>query len=101
MTEPTFTCAREGCGEEYTKKTHNQKYHNDECCRLATNRRIMQNYYAKRDRKSGKERICTNCETTKLSRYNDGDLCSACKSKSKDEANNALTAMIMNTQLVA
>jgi len=41
-------CSREDCGKEFNQKTHNQKYCSDECCRIATNRRIMEKYYEKK-----------------------------------------------------
>jgi hypothetical protein len=65
------------CGAEYARKTHNQRYCTAECCRLATNERIMERYYERRDNRRGKERVCKRkgCNTT-LSRYNDELLCS-------------------------
>lgn len=89
-------CAREGCDNEYIKKTHNQKYCSDECCKIATNQRIMVGYYKTRDRKRGVERWCEVCEQTKLSRYNPSDICSACKTKRIAEANNAAANMLRN-----
>ena len=44
-------CAREECGIEFEQKTHNQKYCSDECCRIATNKRIMDKYYKKKQLK--------------------------------------------------
>ena len=41
-------CANSECKKDFAPKTHNQKYHNDECCRIATNRRIMEKYYDKK-----------------------------------------------------
>lgn len=65
------------CDEPFDRKTHNQRYCSAECCRLATNERIMERYYERRDNRRGRERVCgrTGCET-KLSRYNDDDYCS-------------------------
>ena len=97
----TFVCAREGCEEEFTKATHNQKYHNDECCRLATNQRIMLGYYKTRDRQRGVERWCEVCQLTKLSRYNPSDVCSACKAGRITEANNAVVDMLKNASIVS
>lgn len=76
------TCARNGCTQEFEKRTHNQKYCSDECCRLATNEKIMIRYYENKDRKSGKPRHCAGrgC-SQKLSRYNDGDYCASCVTK--------------------
>lgn len=94
-------CAREGCGKTYTKKTHNMKYCTDECCRLATNSRIMVDYYKNRDRKQGVVRWCSVCETTKLSRYNRSEICNGCKAKRVTEANSAVANMLKNAQLVS
>lgn len=87
-------CAREGCNEEFVAATHNQKFHNSECCRIATNQRIMQKYYAKRDQKAGKVRYCKKCKTTRLSRYNDLDICGSCQTATITAANNAVAHML-------
>jgi len=65
------------CKKEFDRKTHNQKYCDADCCRKATNERIMQRYYEKRDNRRGKERMCIakGC-TTRLSRYNEEEVCS-------------------------
>lgn len=94
-------CANEGCSERFEKKTHNQIYHSDECCRQATNRRIMEKYYANRDRKQGKTRLCKQCKATKLSRYNESDTCSACAAKIEENKNNSVLDMIFNSSLIA
>lgn len=78
-------CAREECQLEFEKNTHNQKYCGAECCRIETNRRIMEKYYARRDQRLGKVRYCDLCRTTKLSRYNDSHICGSCKMKSAEE----------------
>jgi hypothetical protein len=97
----TFICAREGCEEEFVKSTHNQKYHNDECCRLATNQRIMIGYYKTRDRQRGVERWCEVCKETKLSRYNPSDICSACKTRRVADANESAVNMLRNATFVS
>lgn len=73
-------CARDECDEMFVAKTHNQIYHDDECCRIATNKRIMERYYERKQKRSGQRRVCNGngCDTL-LSRYNDGDLCSMCE----------------------
>lgn len=96
MTDNTLTCANEGCDIEFEPKTHNQKYHSDECCRLATNRRIMEKYYARRDQRQGKTRYCKICGETKLSRYNDSQVCGSCKLSSEIKANNSVADMLAN-----
>jgi len=78
-------CAYEPCGKEFDRKTHNQKYCDAECCRKATNERIMERYYEKRDARSGSiERKCQRC-SKKLSRYNENAHCGACSSLKKPE----------------
>lgn len=94
-------CARNGCEEKFTKKTHNQKYCSDECCRLATNERIMEKYYLRRDRRQGKTRYCNICEVTRLNRYNDSQICSSCKSKKEIAKNEAVANMFRNASLVS
>lgn len=73
---PSIHCAYESCGKEFEKKTHNQKYCDSDCCRKATNERIMLRYYEKRDNRRGKERYCNakGC-SMHLSRYNEEDYC--------------------------
>ena len=75
-------CSNDGCENEFEKTTHNQKYCSDECCREATNLKIKQKNQERKDRLSGKKRICKNrgCETI-LSRYDEDPVCEYCKSK--------------------
>lgn len=101
MSDNTFVCAREGCEEVAERKTHNQKYCSDECCRLATNQRIMEKYYAKRDQRQGKARYCKECGKTRLSRYNDSLICGACKVRKEIDANNSVMAMIATASLAS
>lgn len=72
-------CAYGKCGIDFEPKTHNQRYHTSECCRQATNARIMEDYYARKDRRKGNIRHCTSCDTV-LSRYNDSKTCARCES---------------------
>jgi hypothetical protein len=89
-------CAREGCEEKIeTKKSHNQIYCTDECCRIATNKRIMRRYYNRKDRLNGKVRICQTCPT-RLSRYNPTDECSACAATRIESINKDLLGMLEN-----
>lgn len=71
-------CARKGCDNQYTRKTHNQKYCSDECCRRATNDKIMVRYYENKLLRSGKPRYC-DCGA-KLSKYNFTKQCATCES---------------------
>lgn len=94
MSDNTLTCANEGCEVVFEPKTHNQKYCTDECCRLATNRRIMEKYYERRDQRLGKARYCKSCGVTKLSRYNDSQICGSCRVKKEVAANNSVIDML-------
>lgn len=89
-------CANKECAKEFEPKTHNQKYCNDECCRIATNRRIMEKYYEKKAIRNGAIRVCPNC-SIQLSRYNDGILCAACqKRKSLKESKKSNLLRMIN-----
>jgi hypothetical protein len=74
------------CNKDFVKKTHNQKYCDAECCRKATNERIMERYYEKRDNRRGRERYChdSKCQI-KLSRYNEENFCSLHARKTSSE----------------
>ena len=65
------------CQNNFQPKTYNQIYCTSDCTRLATNERIMENYYKRKENRQGKKRVChyRSCET-KLSRYNDTEFCS-------------------------
>ena len=91
-------CAYADCGLEFTPKTHNQRYHTSECCRLATNSRIMENYYEKKSRRQGRVRVCVSegCQT-QLSRYNDSRLCGKCLAAEQSDARKQLLGMLSVT----
>lgn len=88
-------CAYKECTNEFEPKTHNQKYCSDDCCRTATNLKIKQKYYDKKERLSGKKRICKNkgCKT-RLTRYNPDDTCAVCEAKEKKKIQEQLLGMI-------
>lgn len=88
-------CANKECAKEFEPKTHNQKYCNDECCRIATNRRIMEKYYEKKAIRNGAIRVCSEC-SVQLSRYNDSNLCASCQKKKslKESQKNNILRMI-------
>jgi hypothetical protein len=86
-------CANSECAKEFEAKTHNQKYCTDECCRLATNRRIMEKYYEKKAIRQGAKRECKRCKGI-LSRYNESDVCSGCQKKINLEHRNKIIGMI-------
>jgi len=73
-------CANTECAKEFGSKTHNQKYCSDECCRVSTNKRIMEKYYEKKAIKKGAVRLCKKCKS-QLSRYNSDEICSSCTKK--------------------
>lgn len=84
-------CANDGCENEFTKTTHNQKYCSDECCREATNKKIRDKYYAEKERLSGKKRLCKSrgCNNL-LSRYNEGETCRECITRQENKNRNEL-----------
>lgn len=86
-------CANKECAKDFEAKTHNQKYCSDECCRIATNRRIMEKYYEKKAIRNGAFRQCTKCKT-KLSRYNQSNMCSTCEKNKNINNRNKLMGMI-------
>lgn len=90
-----ITCARKDCDIQFTAATHNQKYCCAECCRVATNQRIMEKYYDRRDQRQGKARYCAQCDS-KLSRYNDNKVCSSCELKQNVNANRSVADMLMS-----
>lgn len=71
------------CNNDFEFKTHNQKYCSKTCCRLATNKRIMQKYYAKKARLAGEVRLC-KCGS-KLSMYSSESMCTLCSEAKKKE----------------
>lgn len=86
-------CANKECAKEFDPKTHNQKYCTDECCRIATNKRIMEKYYEKKAIRGGALRKCKKCKT-KLSRYNESNICTTCNKKINISQKNKLLDMI-------
>lgn len=86
-------CANSECKKEFNAKTHNQKYCSDECCRVATNKRIMEKYYEKKAIRNGAYRECKNCKG-ELSRYNTNSICAACEKKSDKNMKHRLLGII-------
>jgi hypothetical protein len=86
-------CGNKECAKEFEAKTHNQKYCGDECCRIATNRRIMEKYYEKKAIRNGAYRACKKCNS-KLSRYNQGSLCATCEKNDTISTRSTLLGMI-------
>ena len=86
-------CANTECATTFDSKTHNQKYCSDECCRVATNKRIMQKYYEKKAIKNGAKRLCKKCKA-QLSRYNIEDICSSCLKQTNAKSRKLLQDII-------
>jgi len=86
-------CANKECSKEFIAKTHNQKYCSDECCRIATNKKIMEKYYEKKSIRSGAKRECKDCKS-QLSRYNQSNICSRCEKNSAIKNRSILIRMI-------
>lgn len=86
-------CSNKTCLKEFDPKTHNQKYCTDECCRVATNRRIMEKYYEKKAIRNGAARPCSRC-SAQLSRYNSSNLCSTCEKTINSDTKSKLFRMI-------
>jgi hypothetical protein len=86
-------CLNKECKKEFNPKTHNQKYCTDECCRIATNKRIMEKYYEKKGIKNGAVRHCKSCKT-KLSRYNQNSICSVCEKNITYESKKAIWGIL-------
>jgi hypothetical protein len=90
-------CAYEDCVgiKEFEPKTHNQKYCSDECCRIATNKKLKEAYYEKKARLAGVKRICKSkdCNVI-LSRYNESKYCDRCAGATKAAERKALIEMI-------
>jgi hypothetical protein len=86
-------CNNKECKKEFESKTHNQKYCSDECCRIATNKRIMEKYYEKKAIRNGAHRPCKKCGAP-LSRYNQNKFCSSCEKNINLKLKDKLMGMI-------
>lgn len=86
-------CANVSCNREFEKKTHNNIYCSPECCKIATNRKIMERYHKKKAMR-GKPQECSSddCQNV-LSKYNVGGLCSECEAKKKSDEMSAIKDM--------
>ncbi len=95
MIGETITCENKGCSVVFSKRTHNQRYHDDECCRLATNAKIAEKYHQRRAQKLGLARDCVVCDNP-LSRYNDTMVCNSCTRKREVSRNESVFSMLSN-----
>lgn len=85
-------CANETCENIFTPNKHNQIYCCSECCKIATNRKVMAKYYERKARLNGAERVCA-CGA-KLSRYNDSKVCVSCSQQHQREEREKLMRII-------
>lgn len=86
-------CLNLECSKLFEPKTHNQKYCSDDCCRVATNKKIMEKYYEKKAIKNGAKRNCAKCKIA-LSRYNSLNICSRCEKNKSVENKKKIIGMI-------
>lgn len=86
-------CGNSDCSKDFNPRTHNQKYCCDECCRVATNKKIMEKYYEKKAIRSGAKRECKICKSI-LSRYNQSTTCAKCEKNSAIKNRSILLRMI-------
>lgn len=84
------TCANPECSKNFKPKAHNQKYCTDECCRVVTNKRIMEKYYEEKAIREGKERMCDNGCGTVLTRYNLTSTCFPCDKRKQQRGRSLL-----------
>jgi hypothetical protein len=84
-------CENIECKKEFIPKINNQKYCCDECCKIATNKRILKEYHEK---KKAKNKINVKCKTdgcgTILSQYNSSDTCGKCEAKLASDKRKAI-----------
>jgi len=92
-------CANDECENEFVSNKHNQKYCTTICCKIATNRRIMKDYYKRQARVNGEKRYCLSCEGL-LSRYNPAEICQPCSSAREIAANEAVADMLRTASFV-
>lgn len=72
----------EWCGESFTALTANQIYCQSVCTRKASNKKIIENYHAGKNRMI-RERKCQECQS-KLSKYNEEEICNLCQQGKKE-----------------
>lgn len=92
-----MVCARESCDNVFIRATHNQKYCTSECCKIETNRKIIEKYHERAAIKRGKPRTCARCGT-KLSRYNESNECGSCESTKRQSNYDETVALVKSVQ---
>lgn len=83
-------CANPACSNRFEAKRINMVYCCSDCCKQATNAKLIERYHANKN-KSPKERRCARCNG-RLSRYNPDDECGPCQSRKSLERRTALLA---------
>lgn len=86
-------CDNTECGKAYGKRTSNQRYCSEVCCKEVTNRNLMKKYHETRARIKGQIRFCERCSETRLNRYNESTVCNLCAAIEKRERRDSLLAM--------
>lgn len=71
------------CESEFTAKRSNQIYCNEQCCKAATNKKILDRYHTNKAEKANKAIYC-ECGN-KLSIYNKDIICHSCQLKKEHE----------------
>ncbi len=73
-------CENEDCLTLFSPKVHNSIYCSAECRKVVTNKKVLEKYHEKKDKKKNKNRICKtpSCRTV-LSSYNEESICGACQ----------------------
>lgn len=82
------------CATAFESNKKNQKYCTPACCRLATNKKIMEKYYENKKRLSGEKRYCSCGQL--LSRYNEMNQCFVCSQQEKKSHEDGILEVINN-----
>lgn len=74
-------CQNSDCGKQFIAKVYNTIYCSPDCRKVVTNKKLLDNYYRKKENKT-KKRVCKtkDCKTV-LSKYNDEEICEQCKNE--------------------
>ena len=73
------SCANPDCGKSFVPKVYNAIYCGAECRKVITNKKVLQRYYEKKERRNSRRVCLTKKCGTVLSRYNEEDICEQCK----------------------
>lgn len=74
-------CSNDICKKEFTAKVYNTIYCSPECRKVVTNKKLLENYYKKKENKTRKRVCVTKKCSTVLSTYNQEDICEQCKNE--------------------